>query len=217
MQFPHILRHEGRDWFTSHRGILWIASTSRQPTLEDVNAAERAYGLPLTSAPSTTSGPVLRQGPVSSDGSSRRDDQYLPAFEQYPPSRLLGYVHVSDCVPADNYRQMVSYCSSSMNDRFLSTSYSGIWLSLYRVDPLSFLRRPLVRVHCVRRVPKAFSVRVRTRGSARTRSSCPSSCRFRGNRASVSTILQVDNLLGKFHCYLCITSFFSALPNVRLF
>ena len=100
-------RHEGRDWFTSHRGILWIASTSRQPTLDDVNAAESAYVLPLTTTPSSSGAPVLRQGPVSDDGSSTSDDQYLPAFEQYPPSRLLGYVHVSDCVPSDSYRQTV--------------------------------------------------------------------------------------------------------------
>jgi len=36
-------RHEGRAWYTSHRGRLWIAATVRVPTAHEIQNAEHMY------------------------------------------------------------------------------------------------------------------------------------------------------------------------------
>lgn len=35
--------HEGRTWFTPHRGRLWIASTAKKPSQEDIEHVEKFY------------------------------------------------------------------------------------------------------------------------------------------------------------------------------
>jgi len=35
--------HEGRSWYSSHRGILWIASTSKAPQSSEITAVEDFY------------------------------------------------------------------------------------------------------------------------------------------------------------------------------
>lgn len=37
------LSHEGRSWFTPHRGRLWIASTSKKPTQDEIKCVETFY------------------------------------------------------------------------------------------------------------------------------------------------------------------------------
>lgn len=38
-----IKRHEGRNWYTAHRGRLWIAATSKPVDAEDVKRVEAFY------------------------------------------------------------------------------------------------------------------------------------------------------------------------------
>lgn len=38
-----IYRHEGRTWYTSHRGRLWIAAASKAPTPESIKDCEEFY------------------------------------------------------------------------------------------------------------------------------------------------------------------------------
>lgn len=36
-------RHEGRTWYSTHRGRLWIAAAAKKPTEEEVNAVENSH------------------------------------------------------------------------------------------------------------------------------------------------------------------------------
>lgn len=36
-------RHEGRNWYTSHRGRLWIASTAKAPHHQEIKDMEDLY------------------------------------------------------------------------------------------------------------------------------------------------------------------------------
>ncbi|XP_076391252.1 activating signal cointegrator 1 isoform X1 [Megachile rotundata] len=71
--------HEGRIWYTSHRGRLWIASTSKSPTMEDISNMEHYYR-------------VLK-------------DEKIIFPESYPTSSLLGCVNVVDVLPQEEYRK----------------------------------------------------------------------------------------------------------------
>lgn len=35
--------HEGRTWYTSHRGRLWIASAAQKPSEEEIQRVESFY------------------------------------------------------------------------------------------------------------------------------------------------------------------------------
>ncbi|KAL5969710.1 Activating signal cointegrator 1 [Taenia solium] len=70
--------HEGRSWYSAHRGPLWIAATAKTPDDEEVRAVEEVY---------------LERG-------SRRMD--FPT--SYPTGVLLGCVNVDDVLPQKEYR-----------------------------------------------------------------------------------------------------------------
>ncbi|KAK7867037.1 hypothetical protein R5R35_005679 [Gryllus longicercus] len=70
--------HEGRVWYHSHRGRLWIAATAKPPDLLEVKQLEQSYR-------------VLKGKDVK-----------FPSH--YPTSCLLGYVSVTDCLPQEEYR-----------------------------------------------------------------------------------------------------------------
>ncbi|VDK31768.1 unnamed protein product [Taenia asiatica] len=72
------LSHEGRSWYSAHRGPLWIAATAKTPDEEEVRAVEEIY---------------LERG-------SRRMD--FPT--SYPTGVLLGCVNVDDVLPQKEYR-----------------------------------------------------------------------------------------------------------------
>jgi len=36
-------RHEGRTWYTQHRGTLWIAATAKTPTKDEIEHVENQY------------------------------------------------------------------------------------------------------------------------------------------------------------------------------
>ncbi|XP_073953304.1 activating signal cointegrator 1 [Choristoneura fumiferana] len=75
-----IKMHEGRTWYTSHRGRLWIASTVKPPDQDVVRALENQYR-------------VLYP-----------DKQFkFPSF--YPTGCLLGCVNVDDCVNQEEYEK----------------------------------------------------------------------------------------------------------------
>ncbi|XP_069682048.1 activating signal cointegrator 1 [Periplaneta americana] len=71
--------HEGRTWYTSHRGRLWIAAASKVPTAQEIRETEHIYE-------------VLKGG------------ERLRFPSQYPTSCLLGCVNVIDCLPQEEYR-----------------------------------------------------------------------------------------------------------------
>lgn len=66
-----IKKTEGRSWYTSHRGRLWIASTSKQPSSETIKALETHY----------------------------QETTGVSAFPtSYPTASLLGCVNIKDVV-----------------------------------------------------------------------------------------------------------------------
>uniref|UniRef100_A0A2M4BJ76 Putative activating signal cointegrator 1 n=1 Tax=Anopheles marajoara TaxID=58244 RepID=A0A2M4BJ76_9DIPT len=75
-----IKRHEGRTWYSSHRGRLWIASTAKPVAPEMVQELEDFY---------------RRQYP----------NEKLEFPSQYPAGCLLGCVSVEDCLPQEEYRK----------------------------------------------------------------------------------------------------------------
>ncbi|BFG00184.1 activating signal cointegrator 1 [Drosophila madeirensis] len=74
-----IKKHEGRVWYSEHRGRLWIASTAKEPHPEEIAHMEEFYRL-------------------------HYKDPNLKFPEHYPTSSLLGCVHVENCVPQEEYR-----------------------------------------------------------------------------------------------------------------
>nr|XP_049700890.1 activating signal cointegrator 1 [Helicoverpa armigera] len=72
--------HEGRTWYSSHRGRLWIASTVKPPDQEIVRAIENQYRVLY---PET--------------------EVKFPSF--YPTGCLLGCVNVDDVLPQEEYQK----------------------------------------------------------------------------------------------------------------
>lgn len=72
--------HEGRNWYSSHRGRLWIAAAAKEPDLQEIKAFENAIKL-------------------------LRGDKYIKFPEHYPTGCLLGCVTVTDCLAQEEYRQ----------------------------------------------------------------------------------------------------------------
>lgn len=76
-----IKMHEGRSWYTAHRGRLWIASTAKPADSELVKEMENFY-----------------RGHIK--------DENLKFPSQYPSAVLLGCVKVTDCLPQEEYRKI---------------------------------------------------------------------------------------------------------------
>jgi len=75
-----IKKHEGRTWYTPHRGRLWIHAGSKQPTPDSIKEVEDFYRKHY-----------------------KNDKLQFPL--NYPTSCLLGYVDLADCLSQDNYRE----------------------------------------------------------------------------------------------------------------
>ncbi|XP_076443607.1 activating signal cointegrator 1-like isoform X2 [Babylonia areolata] len=71
--------HEGRTWYTAHRGRLWIASTAQTASPEEISELERHYQFQY-------------EGEVD-----------FPT--DYPSGCLLGCVDLVDCQSQEDYRQ----------------------------------------------------------------------------------------------------------------
>ncbi|XP_071952052.1 activating signal cointegrator 1-like [Antedon mediterranea] len=78
--FVHgIKKHEGRTWYTAHRGRLWIAATAKMPSTEEINELESFY-------------------------QCFYEDIDIAFPGVYPSACLLGCVDVIDCLSQDQYR-----------------------------------------------------------------------------------------------------------------
>ncbi|XP_058833928.1 activating signal cointegrator 1 [Topomyia yanbarensis] len=75
-----IKKHEGRTWYSAHRGRLWIASTVKPVDMELVRQMEQFYR-------------VLY------------NDENIEFPSQYPSGCLLGCVSVQDVLPQEEYRK----------------------------------------------------------------------------------------------------------------
>ncbi|XP_075874890.1 activating signal cointegrator 1 isoform X2 [Nelusetta ayraudi] len=74
-----IKRVEGRTWYTSHRGRLWIAAAAKKPTPQEVAEVEAMY---------------------------RHIYNKEPNFpKDYPTGCLLGCVNTTDCLSQEQFRQ----------------------------------------------------------------------------------------------------------------
>lgn len=74
-----IKRHEGRTWYTAHRGILWIAATAKKTDPHDVISVENFYK------------------------NYYGNDPRLSFPSAYPNGCLLGCVTITDCLAHDDY------------------------------------------------------------------------------------------------------------------
>ncbi|XP_053661224.1 activating signal cointegrator 1 [Anopheles marshallii] len=75
-----IKRHEGRTWYSSHRGRLWIAATAKPTSPDTIRELENFYR-------------------------KLYDDDSIQFPSQYPSGCLLGCVSVRDCLPQEEYRK----------------------------------------------------------------------------------------------------------------
>ncbi|XP_059211928.1 activating signal cointegrator 1 [Centropristis striata] len=74
-----IKRVEGRTWYTSHRGRLWIAAAAKKPTPQEISEVEMMY---------------------------RHINKKAPMFpKEYPTGCLLGCVNVTDCLSQAQFRE----------------------------------------------------------------------------------------------------------------
>lgn len=76
-----IKMHEGRSWYTAHRGRLWIASTAKPVNPDEVAELEGFYRHHLK-------------------------NEKLEFPSQYPSGVLLGCVKLTDCLPQEEYRKV---------------------------------------------------------------------------------------------------------------
>ncbi|KAK3584707.1 hypothetical protein CHS0354_036484 [Potamilus streckersoni] len=72
--------HEGRNWYTAHRGRLWIAATAKSPSPQEIADVEQSYRYLLK-------------------------DPKIELPSSYPVGCLLGCVEMVDCLAQDLYRQ----------------------------------------------------------------------------------------------------------------
>jgi len=79
---------EGRSWYTSHRGRLWIAATVKSPSDEEIAAVENMY----------------------MDLFPNKNFEFPKV---YPTACLLGCVDVTDCLSNDEYKENCSDNSES--------------------------------------------------------------------------------------------------------
>lgn len=76
-----IKKHEGRSWYSSHRGRLWIAATSKAVDMDEVRRMENFYRVYYK-------------------------DETIEFPSQYPSGCLLGCVLVQDCLPQEEYKKL---------------------------------------------------------------------------------------------------------------
>lgn len=74
-----IKRVEGRTWYTSHRGRLWIAAAAKKPTPQEIAEVEQMYRC------------IYKKEPK------------FP--KDYPTGCLLGCVNVTDCLSQEQFRE----------------------------------------------------------------------------------------------------------------
>ncbi|XP_005994154.1 activating signal cointegrator 1 [Latimeria chalumnae] len=76
-----IKKVEGRTWYSSHRGRLWIAAAARRPSPQEISEVEVGYRI------------LLQKG--------------VEFPMDYPVGCLLGCVNLQDCLSQEQYREQV--------------------------------------------------------------------------------------------------------------
>ncbi|XP_064013217.1 activating signal cointegrator 1 isoform X2 [Pogoniulus pusillus] len=85
-----IKRVEGRTWYTSHRGRLWIAATAKRPSAQEISELEATYRV------------LLQQ------------DVEFPS--DYPSGCLLGCVDVADCLSQEQFNEQGNWMQRSIRE-----------------------------------------------------------------------------------------------------
>jgi hypothetical protein len=75
-----IKKVEGRSWYTSHRGRLWIAATAKKPTDQEIDAVEDIY-------------------------KGIYPNEVLKFPREYPTGCLLGCLDMVDCWSHEEYKE----------------------------------------------------------------------------------------------------------------
>ncbi|KFQ28750.1 Activating signal cointegrator 1, partial [Merops nubicus] len=88
-----IKRVEGRTWYTSHRGRLWIAATAKRPSPQEIAELETTYRMLL------------------------QKDVEFPS--DYPPGCLLGCVEVTDCLSQEQFSEQFPDLSQESGSPFV--------------------------------------------------------------------------------------------------
>ncbi|XP_051484711.1 activating signal cointegrator 1 isoform X2 [Apus apus] len=86
-----IKRVEGRTWYTSHRGRLWIAATAKRPSPQEISELEATYRMLL------------------------HKDVEFPS--DYPSGCLLGCVDVTDCLSQEQFNEQGSWMQRSIREQ----------------------------------------------------------------------------------------------------
>jgi len=89
--------HEGRTWYSQHRGRLWIHAGSKVPTPEDIKDLENFYRI-------------------------HTGEENLPFPSHYPTSCLLGSVDMTQCLAQEEYREVYPEGESSSPYVFICTN-----------------------------------------------------------------------------------------------
>ncbi|XP_069723302.1 activating signal cointegrator 1 isoform X4 [Phaenicophaeus curvirostris] len=84
---------EGRTWYTSHRGRLWIAATAKQPSLQEISELEATYRMLL------------------------QKDVEFPS--DYPSGCLLGCVDMTDCLSQEQFNEQYPDLSQESSSPFV--------------------------------------------------------------------------------------------------
>ncbi|NXI39168.1 TRIP4 protein, partial [Galbula dea] len=88
-----IKRVEGRTWYTSHRGRLWIAATAKRPSPQEISELEATYRMLL------------------------QKDVEFPS--DYPSGCLLGCVDVTDCLSQEQFSEQYPDLSQESGSPFV--------------------------------------------------------------------------------------------------
>ncbi|NXI79601.1 TRIP4 protein, partial [Rhipidura dahli] len=88
-----IKRVEGRTWYTSHRGRLWIAATAKRPSPQEISELEATYRMLL------------------------RKDVEFPS--DYPSGCLLGCVDMTDCLSQEQFQEQYPDLSQESGSPFV--------------------------------------------------------------------------------------------------
>ncbi|XP_055573413.1 activating signal cointegrator 1 isoform X1 [Falco cherrug] len=88
-----IKRVEGRTWYTSHRGRLWIAATAKRPSPQEISELETTYRMLL------------------------RKDVDFPS--DYPSGCLLGCVDMTDCLSQEQFNEQYPDLSQESGSPFV--------------------------------------------------------------------------------------------------
>ncbi|NWY69318.1 TRIP4 protein, partial [Erithacus rubecula] len=86
-------RVEGRTWYTSHRGRLWIAATAKKPSPQEISELEATYRMLL------------------------QKDVEFPS--DYPSGCLLGCVDVIDCLSQEQFQEQYPDLSQESGSPFV--------------------------------------------------------------------------------------------------